>query len=165
MEPETIAMFANASPRWTIALQKAIYSHPRYSKKTFLLNILVYSQENTRKINRYELIALAKCIYFQFAKDGENIVKSSFNNLSQWEFLKLKHQAKHSCPRIDITDLSLIHFVIDNYYQQKKEGAFFDTTISNTNMVTNYIDSTSKFMFFNRSSFCCNYNSYTIYHS
>lgn len=71
MEPETIAMFANASPRWTIALQKAIHNQPRHLKKTFLLNILAYLQENKRKINRYELIALAKYIHFQFVKNGK----------------------------------------------------------------------------------------------
>ena len=120
MESETITMFANASPRWTLALQKAIHDQPRYSKKTFLLNILAYLQENKHKINRCELIALAKYIHFQFAKDGENIVKSNFNDLSQWEFLKLKRQAKHSYPQIGITDLSLIHFVIDTYYRKKK---------------------------------------------
>lgn len=120
MESETIAMFTNASPRWTYALQKTIHDAPRYSKKTFLLNILAYLQENKHKINHCELIALAKYIHFQFAKDGENIVKSNFNDLSQWEFLKLKHQAKHSYPQIDITDLSLIHFVIDTYYRKKK---------------------------------------------
>lgn len=101
--------------------KKTIHNQPRYSKKTFLLNILAYLQENKRKINRYELIELAKHIHFQFAKDGEDIVKSNFNNLSQWGFLKLKHQAKHSYPQIGITDLSLIHYVIDTYYQQKKE--------------------------------------------
>lgn len=121
MEPETIAIFTNVSPCWTLALQKAIHNQPRYSKKIFLLNILAYLQENKRKINRYELITLAKYIHFQFAKDGENIVNSDFNNLSQWKFIKLKYQAKHSYPQIGITDLSLIHYVIDTYYQQKKE--------------------------------------------
>lgn len=81
MEPETIAMFSNASPRWALALQKTIHTQPRYSKKTFLLNILAYLQENKRKINRYELIELAKHIHFQFAKDGEDIVKSNFNEI------------------------------------------------------------------------------------
>lgn len=123
MESETIAMFINASLRWTYALQKKIHDAPRYrySKKTFLLNILAYLQENKHKINRCELIALAKYIHFQFAKDGKNIVKSNFNDLSQWKFLKLKHQARHGYPQIGVTDLSLIHFVIDTYYQQKKE--------------------------------------------
>lgn len=122
MESETIAMFTDISPSWTIALRKAIHDHPRYSKKTFLLNILAYLQENKRKINRYELIALAKYIHFHFVKNGENIVKANFNNLNQWEFLKLKHQAKHDYPHIGVTDLNLIHYVIDTYYQQKKEG-------------------------------------------
>lgn len=122
MELETITMFTGTSPSWAYALQKTIHTQPRYSKKTFLLNILAYLQENKRKINRYELIGLAKYIHFQFAKDGENIVKANFNNLNQWEFLKLKHQAKHGYPHIGVTDLNLMHYVIDTYYQQKKEG-------------------------------------------